>query len=65
MTSMIEKVARSIDQWIGDIGTSREMAKAAIAAMREPTPGMVQKTCSGYPLNVWRSMIDAALTETE
>lgn len=60
--SMIEKVMAAIASEDGaSIGDHRRMAIAAIEAMREPTPGMVQNTCSGYPLDVWRAMIDAAL----
>ena len=85
MTDMVERVARAIGdayETAGQRGHLRTMrpsevvlkivARAAIAAMREPTPGMV--TAAGYR-NVrtqrdvqewleghdWQAMIDAAL----
>ncbi len=49
--------------------TSREIARAAIAAMREPTEvmiGNVQWLGADWRKNlisIWRAMIDAALSE--
>ena len=46
--------------------TYEDYARAAIAAMREPTPAMVK---AGYEMggspraDIWRAMIDAALAE--
>ena len=50
MSELREKVASRIDAWIGDIGASREMADAAIAAvleaMQEPSPAMLNRFVS-------------------
>ena len=50
MSELREKVASRIDAWIGDIGASREMADAAIAAvleaMQEPSPAMLDRFVS-------------------
>lgn len=78
MSEMVERVARALyavntggaaswedeapefQQWVC------EQARAAIAAMREPTEAMVEEGASeiraaGGPEFVWRAMIDAAL----
>jgi hypothetical protein len=34
------------------------MARAALEAMRGPTKDMVRETRSGYPTDVWKSMVD-------
>lgn len=47
----------------------RDMARAAIEAMREPTDAMVDaaygRERTGTERGNWRAMIDAALTETQ
>lgn len=46
---------------------SLRYARAAVAAMREPTPGMQRAVCAGPPgwplvtLGVWQAMIDQIL----
>ncbi len=83
---MVEKVARAIcetlfgfydendDSPLSTLGQSRLAARAAIAAMREPTETMAQRGY-GYVAvdgvlrvdlkDAWRAMIDAALTSSE
>lgn len=67
--SMIEKVARAIcRESTGDekyYDSYFDRARAAIAAMREPTDFMVNSALaqSRNPLIVWLEMIDAALKE--
>lgn len=77
--TMVERVARAIgktysrqaqtfDGWLPH-------ARAAIAAMREPTEGMIKaardpRTANGSPVSkgvhdTWQAMIDAALAEKE
>lgn len=79
--TMVEKVARAIDGWAWHESTAwanredaqrqaLEMARAAIAVLREPSEGMM---LAGEPeqavwehmsaADVWRNMIDAALAE--
>lgn len=91
MTDMVERVARAIcEQWSGsqnDIPLhdgqrilAFSFARAAIAAMREPTLEMIHAGCtddafmaqddvppSGHfsPKPVWQAMIDAALKAGE
>lgn len=87
--SMVEKVARSIAVYGGrdpDGGHAgvfqwqayEKLARAAIAAMREPTDAVMQAGCASNPPGnyhagttlrdiigaEWRAMIDAALTNT-
>lgn len=76
MTSMVERVARAIaDNTLGMSADYEYAARAAIAAMREPTEAMVAAgdipeivNCSGgcmaegaNPDLVWHAMIDEAL----
>lgn len=75
---MIERVARAL--WVADgqpdqyetyADELRVKARAAIAAMREPTEGMIE--CAGYVSDYsdlenifahsWRAMIDEALKD--
>jgi hypothetical protein len=72
MTDMIEKVAKAINDAMLQHGDYKpdELARAAIAAMREPTEDMIM--ASPYyqmPLMIYgleyRAMIDAALEETK
>jgi len=65
--TMLERVADASWALRGDLAASYEdYARAAITAMREPTPAMVK---AGYErggsprADIWRAMIDAALAE--
>ena len=76
--TMIERVARAIyrhqcelnhyaDKW-DEVNKPYFIgfARAAIAAMREPSEEMVQaavRTTGGFPKPAWHAMIDAALEE--
>lgn len=77
MTEMVERVARAMQSsdalivrfspWV-----ARELAKAAIAAMREPTAEMTRAFDAACDENGhclarygWRVMIDAALSDHE
>lgn len=73
---MVERVARAIQAFDGHAAAGgaepgyEAIARAAIAAMREPTDEMMSVTewwgdLTGRPehVDVWRAMIDAALTE--
>jgi len=64
--SMIERVARAIAEHNGHIDCSghRGEARAAIAAMREPTPMMLVKG-QHEPILIkqWQAMIDEALDD--
>jgi hypothetical protein len=69
MSEMIERVARAIKDefYRAPTSTWNGCARAAIEAMRGPTPDMV--AAIGFPaglegLRCWRAMIDAALKET-
>ena len=65
---MIERVAQAIkenggDKW-ADWRYYEPQARAAIAAMREPTGEMIQasiRATGGFPKTAWHAMIDAAL----
>lgn len=75
--SMIERVARALAEEDGDLYEAnavfwKGMARAAIKAMREPTeameragdiPGWDDAVSIGHSADVWRAMIDAALSE--
>jgi uncharacterized protein (DUF2141 family) len=74
MNKMIERVAREICLALYDkettfpIEAARRAAKAAIAAMREPTADMIEAIPAGAHSRMhetvrenWRAMIDAAL----
>ena len=69
MSEMIERVATALEPKCRAFGkgdmpmqVAREFARAAIDAMREPTPNMY---AAGegfhYPDNTWMAMIDEAL----
>ena len=67
MTEMVERVARAIAirQEGHDIlwRDFDDAARAAIAAMREPTQGMADSVCGltrTQAIVVWQAMIDAA-----
>jgi len=67
--NMIERVARAIEALMPNKSASeaRIYARAAVAAMRDPTEAM--RTAGnaesdwGTELEVWRAMIDAALRQ--
>jgi len=72
MTDMIERVAKAINDAMIKHGDYKpdELARAAIAAMREPTEEMYQGVCAlnkrwqdSNSAEIWQAMIDAALGE--
>jgi len=76
MTNMVEKVAKAINDEMLQHGDYKpnELARAAIAAMREPTESMRRKLWlygkhhdKEFVMDggMWREMIDAALEETK
>jgi hypothetical protein len=76
MSEMIKRIARAITDSTRDYGISigweERLARAAIAAMRDPTPDMVNVGVSVVNFLraedaklVWQVMIDAALAEKE
>ena len=82
MTNMIERAGKAIFDLPDDIEfseeTARDYARAAIAAMRDCTPAMLDAGSAAHPAGgyvrgtlltdiieaEWRAMCDAALTET-
>jgi len=72
MSSMIERVAQALQQEMGaassdEPASSFALARAAIAAMREPTQGMIDGwiRAPGAIKGGWHGMIDAALHEQD
>lgn len=65
--SMIERVARAVAQkmFVEPNEYHRDLARAAIAAMREPTEAMLRGDALARTLwyKIWQDMIDAALKE--
>ena len=68
MSSMIERVAKALQQEMGTASfderpSSFALARAAIAAMREPTEEMIVAwiRAPGAITGGWQGMIDAAL----
>jgi len=69
MSTMVERVAQALQQEMGtapsaEPPSSFALARAAIAAMREPTGEMIDawSRASGAPIKGgWQAMIDAAL----
>jgi hypothetical protein len=68
MSTMIERVAQALQQEMATAAfdeppTSFALARAAIAAMREPTDGMIDGWIGapGAIKGGWQGMIDAAL----
>ena len=68
MSSMIERVAQALQQEMGtarfdETAASFALARAAIAAMREPTEEMMDAwaRAPGAIKAGWQAMIDAAL----
>jgi len=79
MTNMIERVAKAInDVYEPGYYNPKSLARAAIAAMRDCTPAMLDAGSAAHPAGgyaretlltdiieaEWRAMCDAALTET-
>ena len=74
MTTMMETVARAIEAEIARQfrGTDSRIdfalvARAALAAMRTPTEGMIEAACrmdqTFIPRHIWNVMLDAAVAE--
>ena len=68
MTEMVERVARAIASHVGyaddDWFKYGPAARAAIAAMREPTEEMLKAAyAKAFDKEIWQAMIDAALSE--
>lgn len=74
MAEMIERVAKALEDhvWYDDEGSetmvlrslkhhAAEAARAAIAAMREPTPAMMKAALGRTVNRGWEAAIDAAL----
>ena len=67
MSTMVKRVAQALQQEMGtapfDEATSFALARAAIAAMREPTEEMIDGwiRAPGGIKGGWQGMIDAAL----
>jgi len=64
--TMIKRVAGAIIASANRRDSDEDMARAAIAAMREPTPQML-KASGGWldTPEIWQAMIDAALEGTD
>jgi hypothetical protein len=69
-SSMTERVARAIAKSLGaeDWRPLVEVARAAVLAMREPTPDMIEAVLPdlpdwGYLPDDWRAMIDHVAAE--
>lgn len=67
---MIERIARTLAEALGsdDWRSLAPAARAAVAAMREPTPEMLEAALPdlpdwGYLPDDWRAMIDHAVAE--
>jgi len=72
MSSMVERVAQALQQEMGTASfdeppSSFALARAAIAAMREPTEEMIVAwiRAPGAITGGWQGMIDAALADCE
>ena len=69
MSTMVERVAQAIAKEMGyrDPETVKFAARAAIAAMREPTEEMIDGwiKAPGAITGGWQGMIDAALREQD
>lgn len=67
--TMVERVAQRLGDMFqpGKTVTAREMARAAIAAMREPTEAMLEANIDAISTyvagSIYRKMLDAALAE--
>lgn len=70
MNEMLERVAAAIDEEIRNDDCREYVARAAIAAMREPTPGMIAELRKLEPFfrdadRIWTALIDMALNSDE
>jgi hypothetical protein len=70
MSTMVKRVAQALQEEIGaapfDETAALALARAAIAAMREPTKVMLDAAFlagSGGMADCWRNMVNAALEE--
>lgn len=69
MTTMIDRVARAIamrnEGWTKNAKDYIPHARAAIEAMREPTPAVIDgmRENIGPLVEMWRAAIDASLAE--
>jgi hypothetical protein len=64
MSEMVDRVAKAIDgRWNQGAMTSKELARVAIAAMREPTEEMLAAAYdpSDPLIDTWQAMIDTAI----
>lgn len=65
MSEMAERIAKAMAEAINEPMTDdhRQMARAAIEAMREPTPAIWDAMAQAYqtPACMWMAGIDAAL----
>lgn len=63
----IERAVEAVDNYIGDLGASREIVTDVLQALREPSEAMVidgQQYANGSSVRaIWQAMIDAALGE--
>jgi hypothetical protein len=72
MSTMVKRVAQALQQEMGtapfdEPASSFALARAAIAAMREPTQEMLDAwlRAPGAIKEGWQAMIDCALRETD
>lgn len=73
MSEMVERVAALISKAVHDHIDPKKVARAAIEVMREPSEQMCEIGINGGPGtwenagpdDVWRAMIDAALSSSE
>jgi hypothetical protein len=72
MSEMVERVGAALraaclkefgTNWNNDVAW--EFARAAIAAMREPTPAMLDAAVEAYAADTWKDMINTALQEDD
>lgn len=64
---LMQRVAKAIeDQMATEDKMPEDLARAAVLAMREPSPGMISAANrNNHPrdIDTWRTMIDTALRE--
>ncbi|TGP29093.1 MULTISPECIES: hypothetical protein [unclassified Mesorhizobium] len=84
MSDMVERVAKAIEPSLLGVFTAgmrkavaREIARAAIEAMREPTPEIIQAWLAFYEvrnepkhmtkraITIWHTLISAALSQSQ
>lgn len=63
MSEMVGRVARVLQERLGGSGDYEGTARAAIAAMREPTEAMLDADGGVDAIDCWHAMVDAALAE--